>query len=277
MEFLSRQLTRGTNSPVNLVMQSPKSEAQGWNAQGTAGFDLHPLQFQPEMDFHEYRFDWIPGKVSFYADNQLLKVMTEDIPTSPGHVVLNHWSNGDSGWSGGPPREDAVVIVTHAHMYFNSTDANMRKLYQKNCPKPERSKICQINDDIRIPLIPIIKPSGSSASSSNQPHRPSSTPSTSSIPSTSSTTSTNGTVDAAGTAEKQKATSKGHLGFIIAGAIFGLFIVLFVACMITVRHWASWRNKVSSTLGFKRVTSPPNSGPNSSTPSTLEMQHNHAL
>ncbi|KAF2429770.1 concanavalin A-like lectin/glucanase, partial [Tothia fuscella] len=144
MEFLSRQFSQSNTAPVNLVIQSPASELAGFDASKTPGFDNHLLPFRPDLDFHEYRFDWIPGKVSFYADNVWLKDMTVDIPDTAGHVVLNHWSNGDKYWSGGPPEQDASMLVTHAAMYFNSSDKNMLALHKKQCKKRDSSKICVI-------------------------------------------------------------------------------------------------------------------------------------
>jgi hypothetical protein len=238
MEFLSKQLPKSSSnntSPVNLVIQSPKSEAAGFDASKTPDFDMHSLPFRPDADFHEYRFDWLPGKVSFYADNQLLRVMTEDIPDSPGHVVFNHWSNGDPGWSAGPPKEDAVFTITHAHLYFNSSSPLQNTRYRTNCPKPNPSQICKINDNILVPLIPLLPDSTSGTTSSTNPNN----------------------ATAIDHTAKHKIVKKGSMGFIITGAIVGLFIVLFVCAMITVRHWASWRNRVGKSLGFRRVESPP--------------------
>jgi hypothetical protein len=270
MEFLAKQTpanayrapsvssnNNNDSAPVNLVIQSPKSEAAGFDASKTPGFDLHSLPFRPELDFHEYRFDWLPGQISFYADNQLLRVMTEDIPDSPGHVVLNHWSNGDSGWSAGPPKEDAVFTITHAHMYFNSSWPQQRSRYRTNCPKPDMSKVCKINDDITHPLIPL-PPQGTlgTTSSSNSPAQ-------------------NG--QGVDDATRHKIVSKGSLGFIITGAIVGLFIVLFVVAMVTVRHWAGWRNRVKRYLGFRRVESPLTPADASATSPMTAKQRRHSL
>jgi hypothetical protein len=236
MEFLSRQLPTSNNNsaPVNLVIQSPKSEAAGFDASKTPGFDLHSLPFRPDNDFHEYRFDWLPGQISFYADNQLLRVMTEDIPTSPGHAVLNHWSNGDPAWSAGPPKEDAVFTVSHAHFYFNSSSPEQNKRYKNNCPKPDNSRVCKINDPVVMPLIPI------------PPKSPSGT--------TSSTNPSNATI--IDPEVRHTVLKKGSLGFIITGAVVGLFIILFVIAMITVRHWRSWRNGLCCGFSSRRNVSP---------------------
>jgi beta-glucanase (GH16 family) len=106
MEFLSKQFNETDSSILNLVIQSPESQAAGFNAIYTPGFADPRLLFRSDMAFHDYRFDWTPGQVAFYADDRLLRVMTENIPDSGGHMVFNHWSNGDEGWSAGPPTQD---------------------------------------------------------------------------------------------------------------------------------------------------------------------------
>jgi beta-glucanase (GH16 family) len=106
MEFLSKQFNESDGSIINLVIQSPESQAAGFNAIFTPGFASPHLPFRSDQGFHDYRFDWTPTQVAFYADNRLLHVMTENIPDSGGHMVFNHWSNGDAGWSAGPPVED---------------------------------------------------------------------------------------------------------------------------------------------------------------------------
>lgn len=109
---------------------------------------MYPLPFRPDHAFHEYRFDWLPDRVSFYADGTWLKDMTLDLPDSPGHLVLNHWSNGDPLWSAGPPAPaDATMTVSYVKAYFNSSDAQRRKDYYLRCVAPEGpDAVCQIPD-----------------------------------------------------------------------------------------------------------------------------------
>lgn len=49
------------------------------------------LTFDPTADFHEYRFDYAPDSVSFYADGQLMKTWTDDLPRTSMHLMLNTW------------------------------------------------------------------------------------------------------------------------------------------------------------------------------------------
>ena len=132
MELLSQQYN-ATSHPVNLVLQSAASEQAGFNAANTPTFSQHPLPFAPDEGYHEYRFDWSPEAVSFYADGALLTIMTESVPTSPGHIILSHWSNGNKEWSGGPPASDAVVTIEYFKAYFNSSDATRLRDWSHRC------------------------------------------------------------------------------------------------------------------------------------------------
>lgn len=147
MEFLSRQFHPSPSSPapVNLVLQSPDSVAAGFSAANTSSFAVHPLPFAPDQGYHEYRFDWLPGKVSFYADGKWLQDMTTNAPDRPGHLILNHWSNGDAAWSGGPPAQDAALTVSYVKAYFNSSDGERQAQHGAACvDEKARERVCMI-------------------------------------------------------------------------------------------------------------------------------------
>ena len=71
VELLSAQQQQ-TSHIANLVLQSTQSLQAGFNAAGTPGFLPYDLSFDPTTGFHEYRYDWTPTAVSFYADGILL-------------------------------------------------------------------------------------------------------------------------------------------------------------------------------------------------------------
>lgn len=132
MEFLSAQYNSSSH-PVNLVLQSPASVHNGYDAASTGTFDVNQLPFNPSDGFHEYRFDWSPTAVIFYADGVVIKTMTKSIPTSPGHITLSHWSNGDPAWSAGPPETDAIITVEYLKGYFNSSDTKRQSDWAHRC------------------------------------------------------------------------------------------------------------------------------------------------
>ena len=154
MEFLSSQLNDST-SPVNLVLHSTLSLSRGGDASGTPTFKVIQLPFEAEKAVHEYRFDWSPDKVSFYADGQWLGDMTDQqyIPSSPGKLVMSHWSNGNPLWSGGPPEEDAFMLVQYIKAYFNSSDPARTKDHGKRCKNANAANaICEVPDQNGPPL-----------------------------------------------------------------------------------------------------------------------------
>ncbi|TQV92317.1 hypothetical protein V2A60_007008 [Cordyceps javanica] len=135
MEFLSTEYDRENNRyPVNLVVQSKASAARGYDASGTSTYKTINLDFDPSAGFHEYRFDYLPEAVHFYADSKLLAQMEgAEIPDSAGHLILQHWSNGNAKWSGGPPKEDATIVVSYVKAYFNSSDASREHHWKTGC------------------------------------------------------------------------------------------------------------------------------------------------
>lgn len=137
MEFLSREFDpKKKVYPVNLVIQSEASLQAGFDASKTGTFKVVNLTFDPTAAFHEYRFDYLQDRVLFYADSQLLAEMSgSSVPTSPGHLILQHWSNGNPLWSGGPPEEDATMTVSYVKAYFNSSDAKVQSSWNSSCQK----------------------------------------------------------------------------------------------------------------------------------------------
>ncbi|RGP59103.1 hypothetical protein FLONG3_11286 [Fusarium longipes] len=135
IEFLSQEFDRDRIIyPVNLVVQSKASLEAGYDASKTRNFKRVDLDFDPTESFHEYRFDYFLGHVLFYADGKMLAQMEgSDMPTSGGHLILQHWSNGNPLWSGGPPTKDATVTVNYVKAYFNSSDHDRQSYLQGRC------------------------------------------------------------------------------------------------------------------------------------------------
>ncbi|KFH48231.1 Beta-glucanase-like protein [Hapsidospora chrysogenum ATCC 11550] len=74
----------------------------------------------PTSTEHEYRIDWTEGLVRWFVDGQQVWETTDDVPSVPGPWVFNNWSNGDKGWSAGPPAQDAVFKIQSIEMYYNT-------------------------------------------------------------------------------------------------------------------------------------------------------------
>lgn len=154
MEFLSQQYDFERKLfPVNLVLQTPRSASQGFSDKGPNNFVLANLAFDPTTAFHEYRIDFVPGKVLFFADGEILAIMnTTFTPSEAGHMILSHWSNGNEYWSKGPPTEDATMVVAYVKAYFNSSDPERAKRYASSCLNPTiKDAVCLIGHQNRAP------------------------------------------------------------------------------------------------------------------------------
>ncbi|KAF7186090.1 Beta-glucanase [Pseudocercospora fuligena] len=116
IEILSKE---DLNKTINLVIQSPQSAKQGY-ASGP-DFIKQSVDLFPASGYNEYRFDWLPDRVDFYANSQLLTTVTQNVPRTAGKLHMSHWSNGNRGWSAGPPEQDAVMVVSYVKAYFNTS------------------------------------------------------------------------------------------------------------------------------------------------------------
>ncbi|KAH7215709.1 concanavalin A-like lectin/glucanase domain-containing protein [Fusarium oxysporum] len=74
----------------------------------------------PTTTEHEYRIDWTKGLVQFYVDGVKQWSTKKDVPNVPGPWIWNNWSNGDKGWSAGPPKQNAVFKIKKIEMYYNT-------------------------------------------------------------------------------------------------------------------------------------------------------------
>jgi beta-glucanase (GH16 family) len=153
-EVLSYQFNfQNGTFPLNLVLQSQQSARQGFTSATSGNWKVADVSFDPTDGFHEYRIDFIPGNVIYYVDDQVLaSINTSAVPTSSGHLILSQWSNGDSGWSAGPPRERAVSTVAYVKGYFNSSDPARQSAASLRCKGPSAlGAICPIPDRAIVP------------------------------------------------------------------------------------------------------------------------------
>ena len=167
MEYLSSQAPASNSGngtyPINLVLQSPQHNPSNNPIPHTAN-----LGYNPSSRVHEYRIDWSGQSSSPLAafsssgsssssnetaggDNEIAGNLfsTSDTDLLPplsaaGHLSLSHWSNGNGGWSAGPPTQDAKMVVKWVRAYFNGTDPATMKEWEAGCQPG--GKVCTIQD-----------------------------------------------------------------------------------------------------------------------------------
>lgn len=57
---------------------------------------------------------------------------------------MNHWSNGDPGWSHGPPATDAVTTISYVKAYFNSSNETRTSQWDDGCADKWQGRTCTI-------------------------------------------------------------------------------------------------------------------------------------
>ncbi|ROT38855.1 concanavalin A-like lectin/glucanase [Sodiomyces alkalinus F11] len=149
LEFLTKEFDPGNNTfPLNLVVHSLESQADDYDPVEAGSFVKVQLPFNPTTAFHEYRFDYLPGRIIFYADGDTIAEMDgPGVPTAGGHLILQHWSSGNPLWSGGPPTEDAVLNIRYVKAYFNSSSVERREELARGCTDSATQNVCDIPND----------------------------------------------------------------------------------------------------------------------------------
>ncbi|KAF3908651.1 Beta-glucanase [Arthrobotrys entomopaga] len=132
IELLSREIN-ATDTLVNLVLHTPVG---GSNLDALPGtYQIVDLPYNASADVHELRFDWTPTAITWYQDGRQLWTISNTtlFPQQPGHIVITHWSNGNPLWSAGPPDGNAALLLTYVKAYFNSSDPQRQRDYDKRC------------------------------------------------------------------------------------------------------------------------------------------------
>ena len=70
---------------------------------------------------HRYRMDWLGDQVLYYVDDAYQKTITTNVPKTPGKWMWNNWSDGNPGWSVGPPSGLSTLKIQKIEMYYNSS------------------------------------------------------------------------------------------------------------------------------------------------------------
>ena len=158
VEILSAQQRAAlTQWPVNMVVQNTTVPlALNGSGPQSSNFEYYMVR-QPDGEvgaqYREYRFDWLPDRIDFYVDTWHVRTFAENIPSTPGAIHFSHWSNGNPGWTYGPPVEDAVMTVAYTKAYFNTTSSH--PISGHDCTSPQwrsdNNALCEIPDQHSSP------------------------------------------------------------------------------------------------------------------------------
>ncbi len=95
IDFEFSAIKSGTIWLVNWLNPTPQSDPTSANETYTAS-SLPDLT----SSFHEYKFVWSPGKISYYIDGTHIVDHTTNVPSAPAYFMINHWGTDSPYWGG---------------------------------------------------------------------------------------------------------------------------------------------------------------------------------
>ncbi|MBQ7990433.1 MAG: glycoside hydrolase family 16 protein [Oscillospiraceae bacterium] len=84
---------------------------------------VYDLGFDAAEDFHDYAFEWHPDHISWYVDGKEVHTVTEEIPTTPGRIMVNAWcGTGVDGWLNAFDDSGLPVYAEYKSIAFTAED-----------------------------------------------------------------------------------------------------------------------------------------------------------
>jgi beta-glucanase (GH16 family) len=95
IDFEFSGLSSETLYMVNWLNPNPQTDPTG----ADETFDsLYP--FSVSTAFHDYKFVWQPGQITFYVDGVVRATHTTNVPSAPANFMINHWGTDSGNWGG---------------------------------------------------------------------------------------------------------------------------------------------------------------------------------
>ena len=91
---------------------------------GVGGHEmLYDLGFDASEEFHTYGFEWLKDKIVWYVDDEAVYTATENLPVTPGKLMMNAWcGKGVDDWLA--PFDDSNLPLTAEYRWFCYTSFN---------------------------------------------------------------------------------------------------------------------------------------------------------
>lgn len=97
----------------------PGIELTNYNPSGDGNDNtIVPFPADPTTAFHSYTIAWLQSGTQYLFDGTPLKGPSQFTSVSASSIVVNHWTNGDHGFTQGPPATDAVMQLQRFYGYY---------------------------------------------------------------------------------------------------------------------------------------------------------------
>ncbi|ORX34192.1 concanavalin A-like lectin/glucanase domain-containing protein [Kockovaella imperatae] len=103
----------GTPAGVQLTNWDPNDSSNTVNDNV-----ILPFPEDPTTSYHNYTIAWLPSGTKYYFDGGPLDSPTKYTSINPSKLIFNHWTNGDKGFTAGPPTQDVVFKVRALDWYY---------------------------------------------------------------------------------------------------------------------------------------------------------------
>lgn len=86
---------------------------------------IYDLGFDASEEFHHYAFEWLPDSITWYVDGAPVYTATENIPQTPGKVMMNVWPGiGVDSWLNA---FDGTVPLAAEYDWMRITQYDLKK------------------------------------------------------------------------------------------------------------------------------------------------------
>lgn len=127
-------VSKSTSSPMLFSVKPQQYDANHQAMDSTFVSVPPPQGTKFSADFHTYSFTWTPSAVTFFVDGDQTRHLTTNVPKLPCVLAINHWSDGNPNYSGGPPTVDTVLTVQRVWAYYNSSTGGGMKCVNSKSP-----------------------------------------------------------------------------------------------------------------------------------------------
>lgn len=137
--YLYNTGSNGTPPGIELTNYDPTDPNNERN-----DYRIVPFTADPAAGFHNYTIAWLPGSTKYYMDSTALNSPTKYFSVNPSAFIVNHWTNGDSGFTQGPPTNTAV---SKARLLFLPVARNRKSVENDG---PQHNSVSLYNDTCDI-------------------------------------------------------------------------------------------------------------------------------
>ncbi|WVR09774.1 hypothetical protein IAU60_006850 [Kwoniella sp. DSM 27419] len=104
-------------------------------------FKITPFPANPTTDYHKYTIGWMPKKTTYYFDDKAIDGPSKFRSVDPSQVVINHWTNGDPGFTEGPPKKDLVMKVKSLAFYLQEESLDHYPALPNGCSLEQACRV----------------------------------------------------------------------------------------------------------------------------------------